>query len=90
MRPLPDWIPVRKSLVEAGLQHTQDRFRLENAEEFSVTYSLSAPKPTMTITATVNLQKIYNPTDGSFTVLADGVPDEPQTDPVDSDASGDV
>ncbi len=82
-RPTTEWIATRQALVDAALKNTFDPYTTEVGEAISATYALATNQPRVTITATLNLQKIYNEVDKAFVLVADGVVDNPAP-PVDN------
>lgn len=52
---------LRAEIAGSALAHTNDPMTLQNGESMSVTYSLGDANPTVTISATLKLQKNYDP-----------------------------
>lgn len=51
----------RQEIVGTSLAHTNNAMLLEDGEDFTVTYSLAADIPTMTIAGTFKVVKVYDP-----------------------------
>lgn len=50
----------RQEIVGSALSHSSNPMLLEEGEDFTVTYALSAEQPTMTISGTFKIVKTYD------------------------------
>lgn len=58
---------LRSEIAGSALSHTNDPMTLQEGESMTVTYSIGDVNPTVTVNATLRLQKAYDPTTDALT-----------------------